>query len=98
MCFVSKRFYWPGMKEDITHYVKTCVTSQSNQASYQKQAGLLKPLPIPNGPWECVSMDFITSLPMSRGYDTIFVGVDHFSKLTYMEPTRGTTTALETTN
>jgi transposase InsO family protein len=96
ICLFSKRFYWPGMKEDITHYVKICVTCQSNRASYQKQAGLLRPLPIPNGPWECVSMDFITSLPMSRGCDAIFVVVDHFSKLAHMEPTQGTAMALET--
>jgi hypothetical protein len=60
--FVAKRFYWPRMKEDIAHYVKTCITCQANRVSYQKQVGLLKPLPIPNGPWECVSMDFIASL------------------------------------
>jgi len=36
ICSISKRFYWSGMKEDITHYVKTCVICQGNRASYQK--------------------------------------------------------------
>jgi hypothetical protein len=93
---VSRRYYWPGMKEDITHFVKTCVKCQLNRASYQKQAGLLQPLPIPPGPWHSVSMDFITSLPESQGYDAILVMVDRFSKLAHMVPTRGTATALET--
>ena len=96
ICSVSKRFYWPGMKEDIAHYVKTCITCQANRASYRKQVGLLRPLPIPDGPWESVSMDFITSLPESRGSDAIFVVVDRFSKLARMEPTKGTATAFET--
>lgn len=93
---VSRRYYWPGMKEDITHFVKTCVKCQLNRASYQKQAGLLQPLPIPPGPWHSVSMDFITSLPESQGYDAILVMVDRFSKLAHVVPTRGTATALET--
>ena len=70
-----------GMKEDIAHYVKTCITCEANRASYRKQVGLLRPLPIQDGPWECVSMDFITSLPESRGSDAIFVVVDRFCKL-----------------
>ena len=93
---VSKRYYWPYMKEEIVHFVKTCVKCQINQASYQKQAGLLQPLPIPRGPWYSVSMDFITSLLELQGYDAIFVMVDRFSKLAHMVPTLGTATALET--
>ena len=93
---VSKRYYWPGMKDEVAHFVKTCVKCQMNRASYQKQAGLLQPLPIPPGPWHSISMDFITSLPESQGYDAIFVMVDRFSKLAHMVPTVGTATALET--
>jgi putative transposase len=47
---VSRRYYWPCMKEDIVHFVKTCVKCQLNRASYQKQANFLHPLPIPSGP------------------------------------------------
>ena len=93
---VSRRYYWPGMKDEIAHFVKTCVKCQLNRASYQKQAGLLQPLPIPPGPWHSVSMDFITSLPESQGHDAILVMVDRFSKLAHMVPTRGTVTAYET--
>ena len=96
IAMVSKRFFWPGMKDEIAHYVKTCVKCQLNRASYQKQAGLLQPLPIPPGPWHSVSMDFITSLPESRGFDAILVMVDRFSKLAHMVPTKGCATALET--
>jgi hypothetical protein len=40
---ISRRYYWPGMKEEITHFIKTCIKCQLNRSSYQKQAGLLQP-------------------------------------------------------
>jgi len=68
-----------------------------NRTSYQKQSGLLRPLPIPPGPWHCICMDFITSLPEPQEYDAILVMVVRFAKLAHMVPIVGTATALETT-
>jgi hypothetical protein len=42
----------------------------------KKQAGLLQPLPISEESWESVSVDFMVSLPPSRGFDAIMVVVD----------------------
>jgi len=73
--------------------VKTCLICQQNRTLNKKQAGLLQPLLIPQGPWENVSMDFIVNLPPSRGFDAIMVVVDRFSKMAHFIPTKDEATA-----
>jgi hypothetical protein len=74
--FLNKSYYWPNLKDCAEEYVKTCLTCQQNQTLNKKQVGLLQPLPIPEGSWENVSMDFMVSLPPSKGFDAIMVVVD----------------------
>jgi hypothetical protein len=47
------------MKEDIEHFVCTCVKRQSTKSIYKKKYRLYEPLLIPNEPWENVSIDFM---------------------------------------
>ncbi|MBW0477097.1 hypothetical protein O181_016812 [Austropuccinia psidii MF-1] len=42
---VKQNFHWSGMTQFIKYYVSSC-----QQCSRNKNFGLLKPLPIPNGP------------------------------------------------
>lgn len=76
---VTTSFYWPRMKHDIKTFVQNCLTCQ--QIKYQTLApgDLLQPLPLPKRVWENFSL-FIVWLPKSRGYATILVVVDRFSK------------------
>ncbi len=94
--FLKKSYYWPYLKDDIEDYVKICLTCQHNWTLNKKQAGLLRPLPIPGGLWESVSMDFMGSLPTSWGFDAIMVVVDRFSKMAHFIPTKDNATTQET--
>ncbi len=85
---VTRRFYWPRMHDDVVQYVKQCTKCQCNKSSNQLTAGLLKPLPIPEGSWDVVTMDLITQLPRTRsGYDAIVVFVDKLTKMVHYAPT-----------
>ena len=90
-----KNYYWPNLRDDVEQYVKSCVTCQQNRTQFRKEAGLLRPLPIPTKCWESVSMDFMTRLPESKGFESIMVVVDRVSKMAHFVSTRDTVTAQE---
>ena len=78
---IETYFYWPSMQKDIHDYVEKCMVCQKVKYDRGKAPGLLQPLPIPNAPWESISMDFIFGLPKSmQGNTGIWTIVDRFSK------------------
>ena len=52
----------------------------------QQPFGPLVPNKVPNRPWEIISMDLITQLPESNGYNTICVIVDRLTKRAHFIP------------
>jgi len=91
---VKRRFYWPKMDEEIQSYVTSCDACQRNKPSHQAKIGLLQPLPIPERPWQQVSMDLIVALPTSKsGHDAIVVFVDKLTKMVHYAPCKTNITA-----
>src|SRR6478736_1749075 len=65
---ISRDYYWPRMNEDIADYVRSCHECARNKPKRHAPYGLLKALPIPDRPWDDVTMDFVVGLPESGGY------------------------------
>lgn len=80
LSLLEAAYYWPHIQDDVETYVRTCLVCQQDKVEQQQPGGLLEPLPIPERPWESVSMDFISALPKSEGFGSIMVVVDRFSK------------------
>src|SRR6266481_984943 len=66
--------------EFIMDYCKSCTTCSHAKPPWHKPYGLLKQLPVPEKPWNSISMDFIEQIPSSSGHTSILVIIDHLSK------------------
>ena len=84
---ISAKFWWPGLSKDVYDHVTTCTECQAVNARSRKREGQLCPLPIPDYPWQQVSMDFITGMPVTpEGHDAIFVIIDRLTKMVLVYP------------
>jgi len=88
-------YTWPDIRTFVKDYVKSCTTCARAKVPRHKPYRLLKQLPIPERPWNSISMDFIEQLPSSSSYTAILVVIDHLSKQAIFIPTHDTITSPE---
>jgi transposase InsO family protein len=92
---ISRAYYWPRMYQYIDQWTRNCHTCRRITPSREARQGVLRPLPTPRQPWQDISMDFITHLEPSHGYDAILVVVDRLTKMKHFIPCKGTCNAEE---
>ena len=84
------------MRRFVEDYVRTCDTCCRAKMPRHHPYGLLEPLPLPSKPWQSISLDFITDLPVSKGFDAILTIVDRYTKMTHFLPCTKAITSEET--
>ena len=72
--------------DDVQAYVRSCLMCQLDKIERKKYTGVLQPLPIPEKPWESISMDSIGGFPKVHEFIPVFVIVDRISKYAVFVP------------
>jgi len=66
------------MQDQVVEYIMGCSLCCTSKPS-NKKLGLYQPLLVPSHPWECILMDFVGGLPMTKkGHDYLFVILDRY--------------------
>ncbi len=72
---LRSRVWWPGMDKEAEKYCRSCHGCQiAAQASPPEP---IRTTPLPAGPWQDLSMDFLGPLPTG---ENVFVVVDYYSR------------------
>ena len=93
---VSRRYWWPGLREFVRNYIKGCATCQATKAGTTKPRVPLFPIMARHAliSFGVIALDLIVDLPPSDGYDSILTITDHdCAKASLFFPCRQTITS-----
>ena len=93
---LARSYYWPRMSQYVKRFVRSCKKGQHSKGDRARQAPL-QCLPVPSQPWQDISMDFITGLPVSSsGSNAVLTFIDRLTKQAHFVPTKTTVNAVDT--
>jgi len=95
---LTRHFFWPSLSHQVEKFIRSCSLCSQSKPTNRKH-DLYQPLPVPSKPWESISMDYLTVLPITqRRHDAIWVVVCCFSKMAFFIPCNKTTSSIQTTD
>ncbi len=98
---LDRKYYWKSMIKNVKEYINTCDICQRVKMKRHLSYDELKSLFRLTDSWKEITMNFITDLSSNKWkevmYDSIFVIVDHYMKMTYYLSIKKTLTVVELT-
>ncbi|THH00881.1 hypothetical protein EW145_g7016 [Phellinidium pouzarii] len=78
---IRQHYWWPGLTIFVKNFINGCAACQQMKINTHPTTPPLTPIPAdPSAlPFQSVSIDFITDLPLSNSFDSLMVIVDHDS-------------------
>jgi hypothetical protein len=93
---LQHQFYWPSLQRRVEKFIGACTLCSQSKPSNRKH-DMYQPLWVRSGPWESISMDFLSGMPTTqRKHDAIWVVVCRFSKMACFIACNKTTTTAQT--
>ncbi|KAE8218058.1 hypothetical protein CF319_g7988 [Tilletia indica] len=83
---LTRTFDWPGSRRAVRDYVRRCDSCARNKIPRHLPYGELQPLEVPSRPWQLIGMDHAVDLPVSQGFDSIWIVVCLFSGEAHFVP------------
>lgn len=77
---LARQYYWKGLRADVETYIANCHPCRRSHVPRDRAPGFLHPLPVPERPWQHLTMDFKSFPTDKAGYDCLFVVMDRLSK------------------
>ena len=75
---LSRDYWWPGMSSFVHHFVSGCALCQQMKVNTHPTVPSLSPISSScTHPFQQLSIDLMTDLPLSSGFDSLLVMVDH---------------------
>ena len=75
---MQKDYWWPGMSTFLRKFISGCADCQAAKVNTHPTMPGLSPLAVEHPLlFSSISVDLITRLPNSHGYDSVMVMVDH---------------------
>jgi len=76
---IAQYYWWPGLRSFVKNFVKGCTTCQQFKINQNPTKPSLMPIPGPESsrPFSQCSINLIMDLPISDGYDSVMVVVEH---------------------
>ena len=100
LCLLKEHYWWPRMSTMVKQFIDRCTACQQMKLDTHPTAvPLMQIKSHAHWPFQQITMDFITDLPPSDGFDSIFIVVSQgLTKGVILMPCNKTITAAETAN